>query len=159
MPCRIILTGCLTVGFLLPLQSQTEDLRASFAAIIVNEMDSSLQWYKEILKFQEVDRTENPDFGLVQVNLIRGEMRMELIEIQSAIDPYEIVGDTGKRKRFTGIFKVGFSVKNFDSWVEHLNSNELVVNDDIVSDPLTGGRMVVIRDPDGNRIQLFEEVE
>lgn len=155
---RIFLTGCLLIGSILG-HSQTPDLRASFIAIIVSDMDSSSRWYKDLLNFQEVGRIENADIGLVQVNLIRGEARIELIEIQSAIDHNQILGTAGKGKRLTGLFKVGFSVKNFDGCIEHLNSNEIEVADDIVTDPLTGGRMVVIRDPDGNRIQLFEEVE
>lgn len=156
---RIILTGLLVAGSLVPMQSQTTDLRASFFAIIVNEMDPSLEWYKEVLNFQEVDRTENPDFGLVQVNLIRGRVRLELIEIQTAVDPYQILGEADKGKRLTGLFKVGFSVKDFDAWADQFHKREIIVNDKIVINPLTGTRMVVIRDPDGNRIQLFEEVE
>ena len=51
----------------------------------------------------------------------------------------------------------GFSVQNFDSRVKQLTSNGVVFQGKVVTDSKTLNRMVIVLDPDGNRIQLFED--
>ena len=45
----------------------------------------------------------------------------------------------------------------FDDWVDTLKHAKVEFYGDVVTDELSGKRMLLIKDPDGNRIQLFEK--
>ncbi len=122
-------------------------IKANFSALIVNDVEVSIDWYREILGFEVVDSTISEERGLKQHNLENGASRLELIEITSAVDPPD--------GRVKGIFKIGYSVADFDSWVKRLESE--VSLDEIVTDPVEGKRTMVLTDLEGNRIQLFEQ--
>ncbi|MBO6524105.1 MAG: VOC family protein [Balneolaceae bacterium] len=51
---------------------------------------------------------------------------------------------------------MGFKIQNFDSWVKYLREKQVSFRGDVVNDPISGKKMVVVLDPDGNRIQFFE---
>lgn len=95
--------------------------------------------------------------GFKQANLKRGNSQIELIELKSAISTKDVVPNFTNKTRLQGIFKIGFSITDFDEWMDHLQSKELVAPGNIVEDPVSGKRMIIIRDPDGNRVQLFEK--
>ena len=59
--------------------------------------------------------------------------------------------------RIIGLFKIGFVVTDFEKWVDHLIDKEVDFCGNIVTDDNTEKRMVIITDPDGNRIQIFEK--
>lgn len=48
-------------------------------------------------------------------------------------------------------------MKKFDQWVASLQKSGVEFHGKVVGDPLTKQKMVIIKDPDGNRIQLFSE--
>ena len=56
-----------------------------------------------------------------------------------------------------GFFKIGFLVDEFDAWVNRLREAEVEIHGRVVTDKNLGKRMLIIKDPDGNRIQLFEK--
>ena len=131
-----------------------DQIDANFTAIIVSDMDASLKWYQEKLGFQTVDYNEVPERGLKQASLSVGSNRLELIYLESLInaDSTESAAQTGLK---LGLFKTGFNVTNFDQFLQ--NNLDIDAGDErIVVDSQTNQRMIVIKDPDGNRIQLFE---
>ena len=128
-----------------------------FAAIIVSNMDTSLQWYQEKLGFKVLNQVNMTDRGFRQANLQRGKALIELIELSAALHPKEILKSKSKKTRIGGFFKFGFTVKQFDKWLSHLQSCGAEFNGKVVVDKNSGKRMVIINDPDGNRIQLFEK--
>lgn len=56
-----------------------------------------------------------------------------------------------------GIFKIGFSVTDFNSWMTHFENSKVNFRGSAVEDPNSGKRMIILLDPDGNRIQIFEK--
>ncbi|MEQ9305047.1 MAG: VOC family protein [Marinoscillum sp.] len=68
--------------------------------------------------------------------------------------------DTVKRhlniKELPGIFKFGFVTNQFDDLVKSLERNGVSFHGSVMYDSLLDQRMVIIKDPEGNRIQLFE---
>ncbi len=103
-----------------------------------------------------VNRTEIPERGIEQSNLAGNDLQFELIELASAISPSEALEPFQDKNRIRGLFKVGLKVRNFDQWKTHLYKKEIILLEDIVRDPVSGKRTVVFKDPDNNRIQLFE---
>lgn len=147
--------------FIVTISSQAQttppnDLTPYFNAIIVNDMDSSLSWYQQVLGYEVLNSNQFPEMGLKQANLKKGDASIELIELNSAIDPNELIPNFNSNTKMIGLFKFGFYVDNFDQWIEYLKLNQVEFKGRVVSDELSGKQMVIILDPDGNRIQLFE---
>ena len=128
-----------------------------FSALIVANIDSSIIWYSNVLGYEIVDKKEYEGAGFKQANLKRAHSQIELIELNSAISLREAIPNYNPKTRTHGIFKMGFQVPQFDRWIQHVSDNKVRVHGNVVEDPLSGKRMVIILDPDGNRIQLFEK--
>ncbi len=125
-----------------------------FMAIIVNDMDTSLSWYIDILDLEVINQRDIPSRGLRQANIGRDRILIELIEINSSINPDSLM-ESGSRLQ--GFFKYGFQVEKFDDFLATM-ANKFQENDlPVVTDPNSGKRMVIISDPDNNRIQFFEK--
>jgi len=131
--------------------------KAYFSAIIVNNMDTSLQWYTKIFGCQKINLIHLEERGLKQANLQCGNALLELIEIKGSMDPSTILKSKPQGTKLKGFFKFGFEVEDFDGWMSHLEQFKAHIHGSAVTDPNSGKRIVVLLDPDGNRIQLFEQ--
>ncbi len=134
------------------LKQKSNALSPTFIAIIVSDMDSSIAWYKNKLGFELMNRTVNKERGFQQATLQTAEANMELLEINGALNPTDSINQP-----LIGFFKFGFSTTHFDWWIEHLEQQSANFHGRVVPDPHTGKRMVIVKDPDGNRIQIFEQ--
>ena len=132
-------------------------LKPNFTAIIVQQMDSSLQWYTRNLGFEILNETNLEARGIRQANLQRETAKIELIQLSTAIHPQAILAEKPPRTQIGGFFKFGFAVADFDAWLAWLTEAKVEFHGSVVNDPVTQKRMLIIKDPDGNRIQLFEE--
>jgi len=143
-------------------QAQSEntavDLAPSFFALIVQDMDQSLNWYQQHFGFQVDDVKVMEARGIKIANLSQGSTRLELIEFQDVINSNKAIEKLGSQTRVAGVFKIGFDVANFDNMVAEFRKAGVQFRGDVVEDPITGRNMVIVLDPDGNRIQLFESV-
>lgn len=133
------------------------DLEAYFSAMIVSDLDSSINWYSNILGFEIVNKVESKERRFKQSNLKKGNALIELIELDNAVYPEDVVPNYNNKTRIVGFFKTGFLVSDFDKWIDHLTNEKVDFHGNIVMDDSTGKRMVIIIDPDGNRIQIFEK--
>ena len=146
--------------FPLAAQAQVNDLpnpEPYFVAIIVENMDSSVQWYTKKLGFEVISRIDLEERGFKQANLKLGNTRIELIQTSNSIYKKDILKEATPRSRIAGLFKFGFVLDDFDKWVSTLKNSGVEFKGSVVKDPNTNQRMVIILDPDGNRIQLFEK--
>lgn len=128
-----------------------------FSAIIVKDLNTSLDWYSEVLGYEILNNKNFPEMNFKQANLKRGDSAIELIELGSAISPAEVISDFNSKSKLIGLFKIGFRVENFDKWIKHLEQSKVNFHGRVVIDELSGKRMVIFKDPDDNRIQLFEK--
>ena len=127
-----------------------------FFALIVSDIDSSIIWYEEVFEFKLINSQEVERIKLKQANLNRENIYLELIQLESAINPEEAISGFNQKSKLTGLFKIGFSVDEFDLFVSRMREMDVNIHGDVVLDPNTQKRMVIIKDPDGNRIQIFE---
>ena len=134
-----------------------DDLEAYFSAIIVRDFDASIAWYTQILGFKAISNFESEENGVRQANLQNGDVLIELIELERALDPAALVPNFDKNALMVGIFKIGFRVADFDKWISHLTNEKADFVGSVIKDTTTGKRMVIITDPDGNRLQIFEK--
>ncbi|MEL7124498.1 MAG: VOC family protein [Bacteroidota bacterium] len=133
------------------------DPEAYFSALIVNDIEHSITWYTNNIGFEVLNNNEYPDAGLKQANLKRGNILIELIELNSAISAKEVIPDYNNKTRVQGIFKIGFLISDFDRWIDYLKKQKVEFHGRVVNQPESDKRMVIIKDPDGNRIQFFEK--
>ncbi|MFT4662090.1 MAG: hypothetical protein ACI8XB_002378 [Patiriisocius sp.] len=82
---------------------------------------------------------------------------IELIELDVALKLDRDLANYSSKTRVIGIFKTGFQVSDFDAWITHLTNEKVKFHGNIVSDDISGNRMAIILDPDGNRIQKFKK--
>ncbi|MEL6194860.1 MAG: VOC family protein [Bacteroidota bacterium] len=136
-----------------------QDLQFRFISLIVKDVSSSVEWYTKVMGFSLEKEFVNEERGLKIANLSKGEHGIELIEISSSVSPEDAIPNFSKKLRIHGIFKVGFGVKDFDTWIEKFHDKNVEFQGEVVQDPVNGSRMVVVLDPDGNRIQFFERTE
>lgn len=127
-----------------------------FSAIIVMNMDTSISWYTQVLMLEVINKTELPERGIRQANLRNDYVAIELIELKDVIRLDTVLQSAGTNK-ITGIFKIGFVVDDFDSWMKSIQKQNPEVHGNVVKDHLTGKKMVILLDPDGNRVQFFEK--
>ncbi len=133
-----------------------DEIRPYFAAIVVQDIDQSISWYQRNLGFEVVNKVEREDLGFKQSNLSREGFALELIEDDYSVAVAEIKEGKHRRTKPQGYFKLGFLVSDLDVWIAFLTEKGVAFHGDAVTDPVSGKRMVIILDPDGNRIQLFE---
>ncbi len=139
---------------------QTEELSGpigSFSAIIVKDMTRSKSWYEKVLGFKVLTETENTERGIKIVNLENSMIQLELIELANTTSLDQVLAGLPKGSRLSGFFKFGFKVAGFDRWVAYLKETDANNLGRVVNDPVSGKRMLILKDPDGNRIQLFEK--
>ena len=157
---KILIISCLAVWipFLSYAQNDpAQDLEAYFAAIIVSNLDSSINWYSNTLGFKVMNRIESNERGFKQSNLKKGDVLIELIELDKAVNLQDIAPNYSSKMRIIGFFKIGFLVLDFDKRIDHFTNEEVEFYGNVVTDDITGKRMVIIMDPDRNRIQIFEK--
>ncbi len=61
------------------------DPEAYYSALIVSDIDSSIAWYSNGFGFEVLNKTESKERGFIQANLKRGNILIELIELNTAI--------------------------------------------------------------------------
>lgn len=131
------------------LMAQETPVDRTFVAFVVNDRDSSITWYREMLKMELLDSTSIPENQLRMANLVNPDFHVELIEIGNSLK----IENTGQLVQ--GIFKVGTVISNFDEVHNHLKSNGANFRSEIFFDEKTKLRSFIILDPDGNRVQFF----
>ncbi len=120
-------------------------------------MEVSSTWYQNTLGFEILNETHNAERGFKLQNLKHGNVHIELIEIKGTMAPTTLLENEPKGSRVGGFFKFGMKVSDFDQWVSHLTDSKAEMHGEVVIDPISEKRMLIIKDPDGNRIQLFEK--
>ena len=131
----------------------TSKPRTNFFAIIVKDIDSSIKWYSDASGFDLINLNRIESKGLSIANLISADNKLELIQIDSSLSPSDLIASN---QRMQGLFKVGFTVDKISPYISKLKKWNPDFDESVVTDLISNQSMIVFRDPDGNRIQLFE---
>ena len=145
----------LTTTNLCAQSTELSDLKPFFTSLIVEDIERSSNWYNDVLGFEEVSRTFMEERGIKLMNLTSRFAQLELLELKGAISANELLANH-QSTRTLGIFKIGFTVESLDDWVNFLEGKDVTFHGNVVTDPVSGMRMLIVLDPDGNRIQIFE---
>ncbi|NNE69827.1 MAG: VOC family protein [Rhodothermales bacterium] len=148
-----------TAALLLVLMSSTaqaqeqppwvQDLEApAYFAVRVADMDQATRWYKQAFGLNDSVRSEADD-GTWQIhNLVSGSLQVELIWMEGL--------QSGGRR--LGIAKVGFRVADIDSVADRVEAHTGERPRIVTFEPLSQ-RILQLRDPEGNVIQLIGSID
>ena len=151
----LTLTFCTSINY--GQVSTLQKPEAYFSAIIVSNIETSIDWYSNSFGFKVLNKVVSKERGFKQANLKCGTILIELIELKSSLTPKNLLKDHPKKTKIDGFFKFGFLVSDFEKWVTHLKQLKVAFYGSVVRDPNSNKKTVLIMDPDGNRIQLFEK--
>jgi hypothetical protein len=141
-------------GFAQP--TKLSEPHSCFIAMVVSNIDTSVNWYRSNLGMKLKNRVESKERGFKQANLTRSQIHIELIELNSMVSKKD-VSKNEPNKEIQGVVKFGFVVKDFNNWYSQMLKQKVRFHGKIVRDDETGKRMFLIEDPDDNKIQIFEE--
>lgn len=118
---------------------------------IVDDVDASLVFYREHLGFREVMHPA-PEFAM----LVRDDLRLAIV---SPVDAGHPGGGSrpmpdGTRQQPGGWNRFALEVDDLDSTVDRLRTAGVTFRSDIISG--IGGKQVLVRDPSGNLVELFQ---
>jgi|SRR5687768_13328665 catechol 2,3-dioxygenase-like lactoylglutathione lyase family enzyme len=123
----------------------THDERVS-VRYMVDDVDQAIDFYTSHLGF-EIGHSASPAFAEV----IRGKLRLLLAgPTSSAGRPMP----DGRAPKPGGWNRIHFVVPDIDAEVDRLRAAGLRFRNDIISGP--GGRQILLDDPSGNPIELFQ---
>ena len=115
---------------------------------IVNDVDDAIGFYVDRLGFELIMHPA-PAFAM----LARGELRLVLSAPSGAAGGGAAMPD-GTLPRPGGWNRFALEVDDLDALVERLREQEVRMRNNIVVG--VGGRQILIEDPSGNPVELFE---
>lgn len=118
-------------------------------AIMVRDMDQSIQFYSDILGFSVRLHGSKPDREMAFLYLeSQPDMEIELIQEKTTTTEYSETGIVNH---------LAFTVENIDETIRFLKEKEIVFISDDVKPTLEGGRMVFFHGPNQELLQLVEK--
>lgn len=140
-----------------PIKSQPNEVFPFSVSIIIKDIDTAVDWYTKNLGLRIRNVNENKERNSKIVNLENGNLLLELIKINSAVDKNEVLEKYPAGSRFAGFMKTGFVTEKFDEWHEFLENQKVKFRGTIVTDSHSNKRTFLIEDPEGNVLQFFEK--
>lgn len=115
---------------------------------IVDDVDEAIAFYRDLFGF-EVDMHPGPGFAA----LSRGDLRLLLNTPTGPGGASQPMPD-GRRPEPGGWSRILLEVTDLDGEVDSLRSAGAVLRSDVIEG--IGGRQVIVDDPSGNAVELFE---
>lgn len=126
-------------------QSPTDLIGDSFVALRVADLESASTWYADVFELREVNRIERGELSII---LLTGDhLSVELIR-QDGVERPE--------GRHLGLFKSGFFVRDIESFLAEMHRRGIDADEEIFVDEALQMRSFLMRDVEGNRLQVFE---
>jgi len=120
-------------------------------AIMVRDMDESIQFYSEIFDFK------------VRLRGSKGDREMAFLYLESQPDmEIELICDRNPIVEYSenGIVNhLAFTVEDIDATIDYLKGKEIEFTSDEVNSTLEGGRMILFKGPSRELLQLVERVK
>ena len=114
-------------------------IKVQYMTMIVNDLEESVCFYRDVLGFKEGYHVDTPDGGAITIMNSNGGASVELI----------------CNKNFpTGLYSVGTDVDNLEETIKKLNEAGYQTTGPVI--PTTVGKMTFVEDPNGVRICLIE---
>ena len=80
-----------------------------------------------------------------------------MAQVPDSVDPIQATSAT-KGSQVRGIYKFGFMVDNIEAQVARMSEKGVDFQGDLFDDERFGVKTILVKDPEGNLIQLFEKL-
>jgi catechol 2,3-dioxygenase-like lactoylglutathione lyase family enzyme len=154
---RSFLITILLSGFILSARGQTKPFVPYFTALTVKNIDSSIHWYSSALELRLRNRVDNAERGFKQAILVNDGIMIELVELAKGIAPDSVLARYSRGSNFQGFTKFGLAVPDIEKLFKQLSSAGIKLHGKMVTDPIDQKKTFLVKDPDGNLIQFFEQ--
>lgn len=133
----------------------------------VEDLQKSLQFYRDILGLEVISLAErDKEFSSKVSGVDNAKMNIAYIKANNGtIELIEYTSGKGKILDTTtsnvGSAHVCFNVKDFDKWIEHLNTNHVIFRGQVCTVPVGPNKdrkVVYATDIDGNNLEFIEEI-
>jgi len=130
----------------------------SFFGVSVGDLEAAESWYRRVLGLETVRSVQSRNGDSRAVVMRRGELVVELVHFDGSRTPR---ADLSVEHPFQieGLIKAGMFVADAELWHQYLVAAGVEADAQVITDEALGMRTFVFRDPDGNRIQVFERCE
>ena len=117
------------------------NIKVQYTTLIVNNLEASTAFYRDVLGFREGYHVDTPDGGTITI------MESDGASVELICNP-----------NFpTGMYSIGTDVDDLDEVIAHLQKSGYETTGPVI--PTTVGRMTFVLDPNGIRICLIEHSE
>lgn len=135
------------------------DLSPFFIALVVEDVNTVANWYKDNLGFEIFKEDEYPEYGVIAKFLKIDGFQIEMFQHKDAYSSRDFVPEEKPSFLMHGISKFGFQVENATEWLAKMKSNDVEIYRDLYEDTKFGYKYFFIKDPGGNTIQIFEKLK
>jgi hypothetical protein len=127
----------------------------AFAAVVVEDADITGAWYGSVFGLEVRNDIDLGERGRILLLGAEGGLTVELLQITGSADPVAAIDGVGSRTQIRGPFKAGVFVADVDAVFADVTALGLDADDRVFADEALGLRTFILRDPEGNRIQVF----
>ena len=120
-------------------------------AIIVKDLEQSIQFYLEIFGFKVRLRGSKPDKEMAFL-FLESQPSME-IELIQEMNPASDFSENGI------VNHLAFTVEDIDRTINYLKGKNIRFTSDEINSTLEGGRMILFRGPNQELLQLVERLK
>ncbi len=122
----------------------------TFMAIVVRDVGAQADWYRATFGLREANRLVADD-GRYDIRVLSGPaLVVELLALGDADQP---------PTRHFGLFKAGMMVDDILAAHDWLRRRGVDVDDQVFTDDALAMQSFTFRDPEGNRLQFFREMD
>lgn len=114
-------------------------MKVKYATMIVNDMDESIKFYREVMGFEIDSMYDLGPAGTITLLKGEGETMIELIK---------------NTENETGLFSIGMDVEDINTTIKELKSKGAKITMEPI--PITVGTLAFLEDPNGVRIALIQ---
>jgi catechol 2,3-dioxygenase-like lactoylglutathione lyase family enzyme len=150
------MAACLVLasaGFARAADTPIEPSGRQFFALSVADARASADWYRRAFGVAQVHEIKPEDGAAHIIILGTDQLLIEIMQLRDAKSPGAAVIEA--RHLTHGIVKVGLYVTDLDAAVKHLRAMGAKFDTQVIEDRKLDMRFVLVRDPDGNLVQLF----
>lgn len=152
MSTRILALLVVSLGVLLPAANpqskEQQDMTTVRVRYMVNDLDPAVAFYTKHLGFA-IEQERRPNFAM----LSRGNLELVLSTPFGPGGAAKAMPD-GRKPEPGGWNRIIINVDNLEAEVTRLRKQQLHFRNDIVSGP--GGSEILLDDPSGNPVELFQ---
>ncbi len=127
----------------------------AFAAFVVDDADSLGAWYARVFGVAARNAVDMGARGRILIMDNAAGVTVELIQRTGAVDPVVAINAVDARSSVRGPFKVGVFVDDATAAHAAAVAADLDVDAATFFDEALNRETFIIRDPEGNRVQVF----